>query len=124
MTRMFQDGFDHIGGGSFSFRSRHTDDRNLLRRVIVPGRRDKRHGIPGILHPDDCHAVRHLHLFGNYQHSGSLLRRLGGKLMSICHGTRDTEKQAARRDLPGIVHNIRHFCVNTALYACIGNPFQ
>ena len=114
----FQDGLDHIGCGRLALGARDADDLHLRRGVLVVSRCDIGHGIARILHADDhrlfdrrlSREIREIQVLLHDQRRGAVHKCLSRELVSVADRSYDTEKQAARRDLSGIVDDLCDLC--------------
>ena len=121
VTRVFQYGFHHVGGGSLPLGAGDADHPQFLRRIAKVSRGDKRQGIPGIGNPDHRHILpdRLRHLPGHHQCPGPLLHGFRRKIMSVKIGSSDADKQAALHYFPGIIHHLADLQVRAAQYAFV-----
>ncbi len=118
---LLQNRFHQISGGGFPLRSRDADDLHLLCRMPKICRRDKRHSIAGIFHPDhrDVTAIGKFHLVLHQQGGRSGFRRRRRILMSVCLRSGNADEQTALRHLSGIIYSICYFLFHRASHALV-----
>lgn len=93
---MSQEMLDEKAGGRLAIRARNANDVELPRRAVVEVRRAKRQGSARIL--DEKLRRINLEFTLDHKANGTMLERIGGKIMPVDDGTGNAEEKRTRFD--------------------------
>ena len=126
ISRTLQNRSDQIGSRCLALCPGNADHFQPVCRMPEIRSRNKRHGIPGILHLDhrNITVLWHFHIFLHYQRRRSLLNGFGRKTVSVGIVSANTNEQAVLYNLPGIIHYLTDFLIYGSFYTLISNSFQ